>query len=112
MPEQATSSLSSSSTGGTAADRWPVEAADFVVRTVGTVRDKTTGPVIFGARALVFGLFAACMGVIAALLSAIALVRVLTVYVPGNRVWVSDLIIGGVFTLAGLGLWTQTRARD
>ena len=112
MPDQATPSLSSSTTAGSGSDQWPVEAADFVVRTVGTVRDKTTGPIILGARILVFGLFAIAMAMVVAVVVAIALVRVLTVYLPGNHVWLADLIIGGVFTLAGIALWTQTRPRD
>jgi hypothetical protein len=32
---------------------------------------------------------------------------VLTVYIPGNRVWVSDLIVGAVFVAAGVAAWTQ-----
>jgi len=107
MPEKASSPAT-----GITSDQWPAEAADFVVRTVETVRDKTTGPVIKVVRGAVFGLLAAFMGLLAFVLFAIALVRVITVYLPGNKVWYADLIVGGLFTVAGIALWTQTRARD
>ena len=35
-------------------------------------------------------------------LLAITLIRLLTVYIPGNRVWVSDLIVGVLFVAAGI----------
>ncbi|HVX19169.1 MAG TPA: hypothetical protein VHA73_14150 [Acidimicrobiales bacterium] len=108
MPDSVTSSPAKSAAGS---EQWPSEAADFVVRTVGTVRDKTTGPAIKGARAAVFGMFAALVGLALLVLFAIALVRVITVYMPHEKVWPADLIVGGVFSVAGIALWTRTRAR-
>ncbi len=112
MPPPTTSPSPSVPTKASTTDQWPSEAADFVVRTVGTVRDKTTGPAITAARVLVFGAFAGLVALVAVVLFAIASVRVLTVYIPGNKVWYADLIIGGVFTLAGIVLWTRTHPRN
>ncbi len=97
---------------GAVADQWPSEATEFIVRTVGTVRDKTTGPAITAARGAVFGMFAALVGAVAALLGVIALVRVITVYMPGERVWPADLIVGGLLSVVGLLLWARTRPSD
>lgn len=110
MSDQAPAAPSVSPSTSTT-DRWPTEATDFVVRTIGTVRDKTTGPAITGARVLVFGMFAALVATVALVLGAIALVRLITVYLPGGGVWAAYLIVGGVFLLAGTALWTRTRSR-
>lgn len=110
MPEPASPSSRSSTPAGSA-DRWPTEATDFVVRTVGNVREKTTGPAITAGRAAVFGMFAAIVGLTALVLFAVALVRIITVYMPDERVWPADLIVGGVFCLLAAVLWTRTRAR-
>ncbi len=40
-------------------------------------------------------------------LLSITLIRVLTVYIPGNRVWVSDLIVGTFFVVVGFVAWSQ-----
>ena len=48
-----------------ARDDWPAQAADTIVRVVGQVRDRTTGPAITAARAVVFGLLAAILGTVA-----------------------------------------------
>ena len=40
-------------------------------------------------------------------LLSITLIRLLTVYIPGNRVWVSDLIVGTLFVVVGFVAWSQ-----
>jgi hypothetical protein len=91
-------------------DDWTVQATDTVERLVGTVRAKTTGPALIAARGVVYGLLGAILGVTALVLLAIAAVRVLDVYVPGD-VWAAHLIVGVVFTAAGLWLWRGRRTR-
>lgn len=88
---------------------WPAQAADTVVRVVGTVRDRTTGPAVTVARAVVYGLLAAIVGVVALVLLVAALIRFVDVWVPGE-VWSAHLIVGAVLTLAGLLLWRKRRA--
>ena len=101
---------------GTGAD-WPVQATDLIVRVVGQVRDKTTGPALTVARGLVYGLLAALLGSTCAVLFAIAAVRVLDEVVieeiAGSReTWAAHLVVGVVFTLGGWLLWRKRRAPD
>lgn len=86
------------------ADSWPAQATDLIVSTVGTVRDKTTGPAITIARGAVFGTFAAIAGLASLVFFAIFLVRIITVYMPGQRVWPADVIVGGLFVLTAFVL--------
>lgn len=87
---------------------WAKQTTDTIERVVGSVRDKTTGPLIKVARAVVFGTLAAIVAIAALVLVAIVLVRVLNL-LPGD-VWVAHLISGAVFSLAGLVLWRKRTA--
>lgn len=104
MPE--TSSLP---TGPAAEGDWPAQAAEALERLVNTVKNKTTKPALTVARFLVYGTLAGILGIAALVLLSAGLVRLLDVYLPGN-VWKAHLITGGLFTLAGFGLWTKRRA--
>jgi hypothetical protein len=103
-----------SSPPATADDDWTVQAADTIDRVVTTIRSKTSDPLVGVARWVVFGLLALVVGTMALVLFAIAAVRVLAVYLPvgDNRVWAAQLIIGGIFVLAGLLLFRSARPRD
>lgn len=89
---------------------WTVQAADTVERVVGSVRDKTTVPLITIARVLVFGLLAAIVGGASLVFLTIGLVRVLDVYTGEGRVWIAYALLGGIFTLAGLFLLRRATA--
>jgi len=94
-----------------------VQAADAIERTVGAVRDRTTGPAITIARGIVYGTFALLVGTAAAVLLAIAAVRLLDVYLPDavvgeDHTWVAHLVVGLAFTLGGLFLWSRRTRRD
>jgi uncharacterized membrane protein HdeD (DUF308 family) len=80
---------------------WSVQAADTIERVVGAIRDKTSVPLTTVARALVFGLLAAVMGLTTLVFLTIAAVRVVNIVLPGE-VWTAYLLIGGIFTVAGL----------
>jgi hypothetical protein len=90
---------------GTEGD-WAAQTADTIERIVGSVRSKTADPIERIARVLVYGLVAAILGVTALVLLAVLLVRILDVAIPGE-VWPAHLIVGGIFTLAGLFLWRK-----
>jgi hypothetical protein len=95
---------------------WPAQAADTIERVVGSVRDKTTGPAITVARALVYGTFALLVGTSVAILLAISGVRALDVYLPDavfgeDHTWVAHAIIGGIFTIGGMVMWSQRSSR-
>lgn len=95
---------------------WPSEAADLIVRVVGQVRDKTTGPAITAARGVVYGLLAALLGGTAAIFVAIAAVRALDEGIEelaGSReTWAAHAVVGLLFTVIGLVLWSKRRPPD
>lgn len=92
------------------ADDWPAQAADFVERTVGTVRDKAVEPVEKAARLAVYGLLAGVLGIVALVLVAAGAVRALDELLP-SEVWLAHAVVGGIFTLAGVFLWWKRSAR-
>jgi hypothetical protein len=107
-----------SSTPGSAAapaSDWPAQAADTIERVVGTVRDKTTGPAITAARWVVYGTFALVVGTGVGVLVAIAAVRFLDVYLPDawfgeQHTWAAHLVVGAIFSLFGMALWSRRTA--
>ena len=94
-----------------AEDDWPTKAADTIERVVGTVRDKSTVPLERVAKLAGYGTLAAILGLFAAVLLAVGLVRLLNVVLPGE-VWGAHVVVGGIFTLAGLFLWSKRRTAD
>ncbi len=104
MPDSTTSQASSQ-------PAWTEQATDLIVSTVDTVRDKTTGPAITASRAVVYGTFALLVASVALVLGLVATIRLLTAYIPGNRVWVSYLITGVPLCVAGLVLWSKATKR-
>ena len=95
---------------GTDAD-WTQQATDTVVELVETVRSKATGPAITAARGAVYGLLAALVGIVALTLLAVGLVRVINNYLPED-VWAAHLLVGVVFCVAGLFVWSKRRAPE
>jgi hypothetical protein len=84
---------------------WPAQATDTIVKVVGQVRDKTTGPIITVARGVVYGTLAAILGTIAAVVFVILLIRGLSVPVeelwgPG-KIWAVYLALGVILTVVG-----------
>jgi hypothetical protein len=105
-----------------ARDDWPAQAADTIVRVVGQVRDRTTGPAITAARAVVFGLLALILGTVALVVFSALLLRGTVIGVDalldlgdfdrrGRAVWIAHLVVGLVFALAGLVAWKKAVAR-
>jgi hypothetical protein len=93
---------------------WAAQAADTIERAVGNVRDRTTGPALTVARAVVYGIFAALGGLAALVLGTIAGVRFIDNYLPDavfgdEHIWAAYLIIGLVFVVAGAVLWIRRR---
>ena len=80
---------------------WTDQVADAIDNAVGTVRDKTVVPARKLVRAITGGLLAGILGAAAALLAALAGFRGLVLLVQ-DEVWAAHLILGGIFTLAGL----------
>jgi hypothetical protein len=93
------------------ASNWPAPAADLIERLVGTVRDKTTGPVIKIVRGIVFGFVIAVLATASLVLITITAVRALTNFLPGG-VWFSYIIAAAVFLAAGTLCWSRRTRRS
>jgi hypothetical protein len=96
----------------TTADRdWTVEITDRIETVVGTVRDKTTEPVLGAADTVVFGLIAAMLGLLACIFLLVAVLRLLYVYVPihpiSRRVWIVDAFMAAILLGSGTLLWRK-----
>lgn len=100
------SRLPGSSRSAALGDDWPSQTADTIERAVGTIRSKTIEPLERIVRVVVYGLVAAVLGLAALVLVTVALVRAIDVVVPGE-VWSAHLILGVVFSLLGLLLWSK-----
>jgi hypothetical protein len=84
---------------------WTDQVADLVVDTVDTVRQKTTGPILQGARVVVYGVVAVIVAVMVGTLAIILGGRLLE-YLPGP-IWVAYGVLGAIFVIAGLILWSR-----
>ncbi len=85
---------------------WASSLADNIERVVGSVRDKTTKPLLVAYRGIVFGVIGVIGGGAALVLFTIFLTRGLQAIIewPLNHrdaVWVSYLATGVVFALVG-----------
>jgi hypothetical protein len=94
---------------------WPKQTADLLENLTSSIRDKTSKPVILISRALVFGLLAAFAGVVAIVLLLVIATRVLQVLIAlpldhDTSVWISYLVVGGLFCVVGLLLMTKRHA--
>ncbi|CAN5724534.1 hypothetical protein BH24ACT3_BH24ACT3_16210 [soil metagenome] len=99
-----------------ASAEWPAQAADTIEKVVGSVRDKTTGPILTAARAIVFGLLAAFAGTAAAVLFAVGTVRAIDNYLPDaafgdNHTWAAHGLVGILFVLVGAFCWSKALRR-
>lgn len=83
---------------------WTSQAADAIEKTVSTVRDRTVEPANKAAKALVYGVFAVCCVITALLLLTIVTFRALNYAIP---VWASWMVLGGIFIIVGLFLWSR-----
>ncbi len=97
----------SSVPGLSALNDLPVKGADAVDAVVDFIQVKAVRPLTLATRGIVFGIIVFTAAIVTVTLLAITLIRVLTVYIPGNRVWVSDLIVGAVFVIVGFVAWSQ-----
>jgi hypothetical protein len=88
---------------------WTDQVADLVVDTVDKVRDKTTGPIISGARWVVFGIVAAIVMVPLAVMGIILIGRLLDL-LPGE-LWIAYAALGFVLVVVGMLFWRMRRPR-
>jgi len=107
MNEQAGEASPGPSDGGA---QWQAHVVDTIDGVVAGVQDRVIRPLMLIARGIVFGIIVATMALIVSILLSVAVVRLLDVYAFRGRVWASDAVVGGIFTLFGAFLWTKRRA--
>ena len=97
---------------------WAADLADTVERVVGSVRDKTTKPLVTVTRGVVYGLLAAILGVAALVLLIVMLTRGTQELLDQFKVrrsaavYISYLAVGGIFSLLGLFVLSKRYSKD
>jgi cell division protein FtsX len=96
---------------------WAADVADTIERVVGSVRARTTTPLVHGARGVVFGLLAGIVAVVAVVLLVIVLTRGLQTLLDlafdhATSVYASYLILGGIISLAGVFVLSKRSTND
>ena len=94
---------------------WATETTDKLVSVVDNVRSQTTQKVVYAARGAVFGVIALMLGTVIAIILFAGLLRgtqaLLELAVDWDQaVYLSYLIIGALFSLAGLFLFRKRNA--
>jgi hypothetical protein len=82
-------------------DDLAMRALDTVDTVVATVNDKAIRPAIVAARAVVFGMIIGVVALLVLILLSVGFIRLTTDYLFHYRVWVSYLVLGGLFCLGG-----------
>lgn len=99
---------------------WPKQATDSIVRVVDSVRDKTTGPAVAAARAVVYGTILAVLGLPLSVLLLVGLMRIterLLIMLGewqqwsflAEPMWLVYLLFGSAFFLVGVRLWAKAK---
>ena len=97
---------------------WAADLADTVERVVGTVREKTTTPIVRVTRGLVYGLLALILGIAAIVLLIVMLTRGTQEMLDQFKVrrsaavYISYLGVGGIFSLLGLFVLSKRYSKD
>jgi predicted PurR-regulated permease PerM len=97
---------------------WAADLADTVERVVGSVREKTTKPLVTVTRGLVYGLLAAILGIAALVLLIVMLTRGTQELLDQFKVrrsaavYISYLAVGGIFSLLGLFVLSKRYSKD
>jgi uncharacterized membrane protein len=105
------------STSSVRTDDWPAQATDSIVKVVGTVQQKVTGPVTTAARGIVFGTFAVILGAVAFVLLIILAIRLLNNYLPDaifgeEHMWAAYFIVGALLCVIAFWLWMQREPKQ
>lgn len=89
---------------------WPQQATETIVNLVDDVKHKTTEPATKAVRGLVYGIVIVLLGVPAVIMLLVGIVHLLSQFsndVLGLGVWLVYLVLGVIFTLAGLIMWRK-----
>lgn len=97
---------SAASSGQGDGGHWTDQVTDLIVDSVDKVRDRTTGPALKAARAVVYGVLIVIVGIPAGVLLCIGTVRALDYFIPGD-VWIVYAGMGSFMVLVGSILWAN-----
>lgn len=88
---------------------WPQQATQTIVDLVDNVKYKTTQPATKAVRAIVYGIVIVILGVPAVIMLMVGIVHLLSQASSsvGLGVWLVYLVLGVIFTTAGLILWRK-----
>ncbi len=88
---------------------WTDQVTGLIVDNVDKVRNRTTGPILEVTRGSVHAVVAVTLLLPVVVLLTILAVRVLTYYVF-REVWITYTVLGMIFTLVGVVLWSRRHA--
>jgi hypothetical protein len=91
---------------------WATQLTAKVDEVVSVIRDKTVLPVSRIVRYLILALLALGVALLLAVLFSVGIIRVLDTELFHKRVWASYLVVGGIFSLAGLLLSSKRQRRS
>jgi hypothetical protein len=96
---------------------WARDVTDRIDGLVQTVRSRTTAPITVLVRAVVFGTLVAITGLVAVTLLIIMILRVLQILLAfpfdaQSAVWISYVLLGGIFVVTGALLMSRRHLRD
>lgn len=83
-----------------------IKVTNIFVNFVESVRNKTTGPILGLVRACVYGVMLTVSASITIIFLLIGLIRLVNIALPGS-VWSAYLVLGLVFYIAGVLLWSR-----
>lgn len=88
---------------------WTTDLLDRLDHYIDVVRSNTTDRLVKVARLLVFGVVGLILGAMAGIVALIMLIRVLDIVLP-REVWLPYVVLGAIFLVAGLFLWSRKTA--
>ncbi|MGH9190785.1 MAG: hypothetical protein ACRD0Q_12300 [Acidimicrobiales bacterium] len=109
-PPQATSPGPAGGNGTGHRSDWAADAATRIEALVSTVRANTVDRLAAVVRGLVVGIVGVVLVLMTAVLLTVAAVRGLDVALP-RGVWLPDVVLGAIFSVLGLFLWSKRTAR-
>jgi hypothetical protein len=91
---------------------WPAKVADAVEGLVVTARTRSVRPLATAARIVAFSILALAMLLLLAAALSITVVRILDIYAfSHHQQYLSYVVTGGIFALAGVFLFTLRTSR-
>ncbi|MCL4433601.1 MAG: hypothetical protein M1399_02345 [Actinobacteria bacterium] len=88
---------------------WAHQVVGNLDAAVTKLYNLTVRPAYLIGRIVTFGLIVAVLALVSSIAVYIGIVRLLDTYAFGNRVWITDLAIGGVMIFSGFLLWSKRR---